>query len=563
MPSILNKQTTITAQTDRNKIFPVLAVILLIFVYMYCFTHLSNYLGLPTPQALSKSVGLTANHIFDTDHNVNSKIVVNYASKYNNDDERFVLFCVVLVAFLLFYYLPLKLKQYSILLTSSVGIALLYGLQVFCLLLACHLLVYLVLHPKQKHHLIIEYSMGVLFCLGLFSDFSISFLAWCLLFPFLVLNAFIVLYQWLKIPMAAKFIRFVVVHSAFVIIVVLLIVEQVANFSWKLPVGLILFMWLWARIFMYYIDYKDGLVPKDASLKQYLIVFYNPGLLPVWGWGATIAQGYDYVHNSYLSEDKNSTVIRGIKLLVFALLYLIFWSWVIHYLIEFVRSAWGIETYAARTRLMIDAYQQGQTITTGSVLLTTLLDLFKFLMILASVVHFKVGVWNLCGFKVAPYYNKPWLATNLMTFWTRFAYHYREFLVRAFYYPVFFNTFRKYPQLRIFVATMAAAAVGNMLWHMSEQVLFQGVHWRTIEYRFGIWAYYLFLAIGIASCQIYLLKRKKRRKPWSKNWRLVTDVMATYITLQYFALIHVFARPTTSSDFSDHWTLFLRGFGLG
>lgn len=40
------------------------------------------------------------------------------------------------------------------------------------------------------------------------------------------------------------------------------------------------------------------------------------------------------------------------------------------------------------------------------------------------------------------------------------------------------------------------------------------------------------------------------------------DILATYATLQYYALIHIFARPTQDSTLEDLLALFLRAFGI-
>jgi D-alanyl-lipoteichoic acid acyltransferase DltB (MBOAT superfamily) len=74
---------------------------------------------------------------------------------------------------------------------------------------------------------------------------------------------------------------------------------------------------------------------------------------------------------------------------------------------------------------------------------TTLIALMKWTFSWGGVMHFKVGLWRVCGYKIDPYFNFPWLSTNLVALWSRFTFHYREFLVRAFYYPVFFRFFKK------------------------------------------------------------------------------------------------------------------------
>jgi hypothetical protein len=197
------------------------------------------------------------------------------------------------------------------------------------------------------------------------------------------------------------------------------------------------------------------------------------------------------------------------------------------------------------------------------VLWTSLLDTAGWSLAWVGIVHFKVGIWRICGHDFDPYFNKPWLGTNLVTFWTRFVYHYREFLLRAFYYPVFFRLFRKHRRLRVVAATVAAAGLGNMVWgHLTEAAYYDGLRFEVFRDVGMTWPYYLLLAGGIAATELYLLKFKRRRRPWTPGPRLVTDVLAAYATLQFFSVIHVFLRPAAGSGTWDLLRLFLRAFGL-
>src|SRR5205823_6399102 len=99
----------------------------------------------------------------------------------------------------------------------------------------------------------------------------------------------------------------------------------------------------------------------------------------------------------------------------------------------------------------------GGRVTTASLLLTSCLEIFRWMAIWAGLVHWKVGVFRVLGYRVAPYFDKPLYATNLIDFWTRYTFHYREFLSQAFYYPTFFKAprlFRRRFRLRVVVATL-------------------------------------------------------------------------------------------------------------
>ena len=183
-------------------------------------------------------------------------------------------------------------------------------------------------------------------------------------------------------------------------------------------------------------------------------------------------------------------------------------------------------------------------------------------MLWGGVVHFKAGLWRVCGYRMDAYFDKPWLATNLVNFWARFTFHYREFLARAFYYPVFFRFFKKRLKLRILAATLAAATFGNLVWgHVTEGLFYRGMAWANLVQVLRAWPYFALLGLGIGGTELYLLARKRRRKPWTLGPRLVGDVLAAYCTLQFYGLITLFARPAPQST---PWTLlklFLVAFG--
>ena len=183
-------------------------------------------------------------------------------------------------------------------------------------------------------------------------------------------------------------------------------------------------------------------------------------------------------------------------------------------------------------------------------------------LVVAGVLHFKVGVWRICGYQIEPSFNKPWLATNLMAFWTRFAFHYREFLVRVFYYPVFFRFLKRHPNLRMMLASMAAAALGNLIAHLVMSNLLHDITLQDTGKSLFTWPYFVLLGLGIGVSLIVMRQYKRRRRPWTLDRWFAVDLLAAYVTIQYFALIHIFIRPSPDSSLEDLFMLFMRGFGV-
>lgn len=568
MPELLTSSAVTDEQrrqNDRHRHTVVIATLAVLCVYMYLFTSAADYTGIPRPQAVAEYLHIDSPYFFDRNQHVETELTVQDARLFEHpDDNLLVLFIVVAVAFLCAYYLPLRYKQGSLALCSLIGIGILYGSDVAAALLLAHLLVYLVFHPGGRQGIWISALAGFAAYWAFVHGNSPAgiHILFAIALPLLALG----FYRYSLLPMLqleklAAVLRTAVIHAAVLTICLGLIIDVLDGSGFLVPLGVMLFFFQWARLVMYHIDYQDGLVPEDISLDRYLAVFFSPGVLPTWYWSVTIPQGYAYINNRFLCQDKNRIVRAGMKLMGIALLYLVFWYWIMQHL-EALFSFVGIDVYQSSIRVMLHDYTRGHEINTVSVLLTTLMDLVRTLLTFAGIVHFKVAVWRICGYDIAPYINKPWLATNLMSFWTRYAYYYREFLVRAFYYPVFFRFTRLHPGLRILVASLAAAGLGNLITHMMKQNLQHGMHMQSVAYVLETWVYFLLLGLGIAVSMMFMRRRKHRRKPWTLDRWFAADLLAAYVTIQYFALIHVFARPTEASTIGDMLVLFLLGLGI-
>ena len=312
---------------------------------------------------------------------------------------------------------------------------------------------------------------------------------------------------------------------------------------------------------MYHIDYQDGHIPNNISFLTYLSIFLTPGQISNWNWGVTIGQGYAYTFNNFLCEDKNKLVKSGLQLWAIALGYFLLGDWIHTQLIEFLDRQ-GLFVYW-RIEHMSEDFLAGESVSTLTVLLTTLIALMKWTFSWGGVMHFKVGLWRVCGYKIDPYFNYPWLSTNLVALWSRFTFHYREFLVRAFYYPVFFRFFKGHTHLRIFCATMSAACFGNLVWgHMTEAVFYYGVELNSLTESMKQWPYFVLLGLGITASEFWLLHKKKTsRKPWTLDKDIGWDFLSAYVTLQYFAMIHIFVYTIPEATLADNFRLFLTGLG--
>lgn len=150
---------------------------------------------------------------------------------------------------------------------------------------------------------------------------------------------------------------------------------------------------------------------------------------------------------------------------------------------------------------------------------------------------------RMAGFYALRNSYRPMEARTVAEFWNRYYYYFKELLVDFFFFPVFLRYFKQYRRLRVFAATMAAATVGNMVYHFLRdywQVAEMGL-WRAIA-GFQVYAVYattLGLGIGISQ-----LRGHGREHPRGETqWR---QVLATTGVLFFFCLLEIFDQEGRS-----------------
>ncbi len=569
MPGLLKSVPVTDEQrrvNDRHSPAVVLAVVLVLGLYIYLFTHIHEALHLPAPQDLAEQLGVCVDFVRDSDRNVISIEPISLVERRNTGDKLHLVFYLVLIpAFLCSYFLPLRYKQPSLLIWTLIAILLMYGSRGLAGILLAHAIVYLVLHPRREPYPVLSVVPGIFGYFAFAPGPPSGAWGWMQVAAIPLISGIVYVYclrRLLLNPRFAPVLRTLVIQSAILTVFAGALVEGGTGNEWELPLGFFMFFWQWLRLVMYHIDYKDGLIPGNITFGQYLSVFFSPGAVPFWHWGVEIGQGRSYTQNSFLCENKNTIVISGLRILLVAMGYLVLANWIRYFMVD-IFTHFGVAVHQASIRTMVAHFIKGGAVSTPSVLLTCFLDLIRWTLLWGGVVHFKVGVWRICGYRIDPYFDRPWLSTNLVTLWTRFFFHYREFLVRAFYFPVFFCCFKRHPNVRIIVATMAAAGFGNMVWgHLVEEMYYEGMLFANFGHVLKTWPYYILLGGGIAASQLYLRRRKRKRKPWTRGPRIIGDVIAAYCTLQFYAIIHIFLRFTEESTIWDHFRLFLIGFGI-
>lgn len=549
---------------DTHRPLIVAAVIGMLLVYAYLFTPLAAYLGLRMPIEVLGSMGQYLK--FDEVGHLYCRVSVT-SSPLPVGSSLLIVLGVLTAAFLCAYWAPLPYKRPLAAGWFLVAFLAIYGPWATGLLLLAHLAVYLVFHSRARGSRWLAAGFGALLGFAVLESVGTSL-------PVVAAGAAVsavvihVLYAYALTPLlaqssrAASIIQTLVIQIPLTFAVVAALYEGMTGDAWSLSLGLLFVFWQWQRLMVYHADFKAGDVPKALSFLDYLAVFLTPGVMNNWQSAQYVGQAYTYLANNFLRRDKNAIVLSGVRIWGLALFYILLGEPFIRVLVAFFHQMFGVTVYTSTLRLVqeyVDGVPQGM----ASVLLTTLLDQFRIFLVFGALTHFRVGTWRVLGHDMDPQYNRPWLATNLVTFWGRFAFHYREFLVRTFYYPVFFRFFKKSLYLRIFFATFISTSIGNHIWgHVPDRMYSRTM---TLDNLIGIlraWPYYLLLGLGIALTQLYLMRKGRTRRAWTLDRRIGLDVLASYATMQYFSLIHIFARPIPESNLTDHIRLFLIGFGI-
>ncbi len=553
-------------KNNQNRHGFVLATLVVLGIFIYLFTEVYQPLGLASPKSFANGLGFNLKHVFDSDDNVDCEIYITETKLFSNDQERLILFLGSTITFLLAYYLPFKLKRLALTLSFLAIVIVLYGFRPIAGLLGSHIIVYLILHPINLNKKLLAWLPGGFIYLT-YSDPNSPTLA--ILFNLIIFGYTSFFCYWFILRNLLDKERFsqiagtIAIQSAGIITLLGSSVEGLGGNQWKLPLGILLFFFHWRRLFIYHMDFKSGRIPKNLTLLEYLSIFFAPGQIANWSWGSTIGQGYSYTNDRFYNKDKNQLVLDGIKLLGWSIFYLSIGDWIKYNLVHFVRHEMGVPVFW-RLRELGCHFVDGGNASVLTIWFSCLFDQIKWFLLMTGVLHFKVGVWKICGYDIEPNMNKPWLATNLANLWGRITLHYRDFLIRCFYYPVFFRFFKKNLYLRLFAAIMASAGFGNLFWgNIIRRWIGRGLEWKYAVGLLKTWPHFFTLGIGIWISAVWqLVKKDKTRKPWTFDRKFPLDLIAMYVTLQYYSLTHVFFYTCSRGSVWDYWRLFFAGFGI-
>jgi hypothetical protein len=167
-----------------------------------------------------------------------------------------------------------------------------------------------------------------------------------------------------------------------------------------------------------------------------------------------------------------------------------------------------------------------------------------------------IAVARMAGFNAFRNTYRPFESPTIAEYYNRIYYYFKELLVAFFFYPTYLRYFKKWPRVRLFAATLAAAGFGNWLFHFlrDQHLVFRYGFWNSIwMYRsYAVYALVLGVAIGVSQ-----LRSNARR---GKSPTGLARVRATAVIMLFFVLICTFNEPNTRHGLGDYANYCLRLF---
>ena len=299
---------------------------------------------------------------------------------------------------------------------------------------------------------------------------------------------------------------------------------------------------------------------ETTSLKDHL--FY---LVPVFGGTNTpYGKGPDYL-TRFEAIDPESIArsqLAGIKLLILAII----WAGALSLMDAVIFGhtdtilATSLAPWSLQLAHMADLMQTNTKPAITACWISIYLELIRATIILAIAGHVIIGSLRLLGFNVFRNTYKPLLSESIVEFWNRFYFYFKELLVEFFFYPTFFRCTWAGPRLRLLLAVLAAAFVGNVYYHLLKvpRLLADGDLSALWTYWGPRLIYCFLLALGI---WLSMLRQQERRKlavrvSGLSKFRAIAGVWT------FYGLIHIWNITPRKIGFGERWNFLMSLIGL-
>jgi hypothetical protein len=290
---------------------------------------------------------------------------------------------------------------------------------------------------------------------------------------------------------------------------------------------------------------------------------------PFWGFTRVpYGKGAAYLERVEAKNDDELAVaqIKGLKLLIWAVVLTAFMVGVNKLIYRVPAGVSLTELPDASAAAVIPTYQMSlDALRTAepyplpmrwAVLVLYFLMRMAFLTVWGAKI---IAVARMAGFNAFRNTYRPLESPTIAEYYNRIYYYFKELLVAFFFYPTYLRYFKKWPRVRLFVATLAAAGLGNWLFHFlrDQDLILRHGFWHTV-WMYGSYAVYaLVLGVAIGVSQLRSNARTRARCAAPAGW---ARVRSTAVIMLFFLLICTFNEPNDRHGLSDYANYCLRLF---
>jgi D-alanyl-lipoteichoic acid acyltransferase DltB (MBOAT superfamily) len=181
-----------------------------------------------------------------------------------------------------------------------------------------------------------------------------------------------------------------------------------------------------------------------------------------------------------------------------------------------------------------DPYIEDNIDTLGKLALLMVLNVLLYLII-SGHYHFVIGMLHLFGYDLPETNHRYLLATSFTDFWRRINIYWKDFMMKVFFFPVYFKL-RKSGEVKAQAAATAAAFGASCILHVYQLFWWSG-QWEMSPQAITFWAMF-----GLAVFISLVYEKRRKRRPPQAGWRNLTiraaQVAATISCIAILRLLY-------------------------
>lgn len=270
------------------------------------------------------------------------------------------------------------------------------------------------------------------------------------------------------------------------------------------------------RIFIYLYDLKHMRSPVPwRSRLSYFLIPHNI-LFPLFP-----IVDFKLFQRAYYNGEDTKIYFRGIQMLIRGILHLVLYRFIYLYIVPSLND---VDSILVLFKYVVFSY--------------------TLILRLSGIFHMLVGLLCLFGYNLPDAFNNYFLANGFDDYWRRINVYWKDFILKVFYYPVYFK-FKKLKPITAAVLTTVIIFIINWFLHSYQWI------WITGKYTFSLtdvlfWS--IFGALVIFS--ILLQGNREKKKYIHSPIKSLKTALTTLMTFSVSALLwSLWTSPTLNDWF--------------